>query len=195
MKRVFGAVLLVAVLASPCFAQQSTVEADIKRAVPYSRMLREFPSMTFEEYNDAVRTLARERTRQEVLQPQAAPAFDYLTPQYQTPPIELPSNRRQIYETPSYQPPSYSPPSSRTTYDWQSGNTYTTRKRYNGDTDVNGVNLNTGSTWNTTIKPNGSMNGTDSKMNPWTYDSRTKTYMNYGTGQMCVGEGAARTCF
>ena len=73
-----------------------------------------------------------------VPQPQAAPAFDYLTPQYQTPPIELPSNRRQIYETPSYQPPSYSPPSSRTTYDWQSGNTYTTRKRYNGDTDVTG---------------------------------------------------------
>ena len=60
---------------------------------------------------------------------------------------------------------------------------------------MNGMNLNTGSTWRTEIKPNGSMNGTDSKFNPWTYDANTKTYINYGTGKMCVGEGYARTCF
>jgi hypothetical protein len=41
----------------------------------------------------------------------------------------------------------------------------------------------------------GSMRGSDSKMNPWTYDAGSKTYMNLGTGKMCRGEGLARTCF
>jgi len=48
--------------------------------------------------------------------------------------------------------------------------------------------------WNTTIKPNGSMSGTDSNFNMWNYDAGSKTYMNYGIGKMCVGEGYARVC-
>jgi len=59
---------------------------------------------------------------------------------------------------------------------------------------VDGSNLNTGSMWNTTIKPNGSMSGTDSNFNMWNYDAGSKTYMNYGIGKMCVGEGYARVC-
>jgi hypothetical protein len=46
--------------------------------------------------------------------------------------------------------------------------------------------------WNTRIKPNGSMTGFDSNFNPWRYDSGSKTYMNFGTAEMCVGEGYAK---
>lgn len=86
-------------------------------------------------------------------------------------------------------------PDSGSTYDWRSGNRYRWRRDFNGDTRVNGMNLYTGSTWRQTIKPDGSMRGTDSMMNLWRYDSRTKTYMNFGTGEMCVGSGASRYCF
>jgi hypothetical protein len=189
MKKVLvGAVLLLVTLVNPVFAQQSATEAEIRRAVPYSRMLREFPDLTITEYNDVVRELAAQEARKR-------PAPLSQPHQYQQP--------RPLYRAPSYELPSLTPPptytapplpSSRTTYDWRSGNTYTTRKGFNGDTEVSGFNANTGSTWNTTIKPDGSMNGYDSKMNPWSYDATTGTYINYGTGKMCFGEGAARVC-
>lgn len=86
-------------------------------------------------------------------------------------------------------------PSSGSTYDWRSGNSYRWQRDFNGDTRVSGMNLYTGSMWRQTIKPDGSMTGTDSKMNPWRYDSKTKTYMNFGTGEMCVGSGASRYRF
>lgn len=81
--------------------------------------------------------------------------------------------------TPTYTAPKYS----------------NTRRRSNGDTVVNGFNYETGSTWNTTIKPNGSMNGLDGNLNPWSYDSRSGTYSNFGTGVTCFGKGALRTCY
>jgi hypothetical protein len=184
MKKVLlGAVLLVVTLVGPAFAQQTSTEAEIKRAVPYSRMLREFPEMTLAEYNDLVRQVSAKQARKQPPPPLSTPY------QYQS--------RRPTYRTPSYELPSLTTPplpSSRTTYDSRSGNTYTTRKRANGDTEVSGFNANTGSMWNTTVKPDGSMNGYDSKMNPWTYDAKTGNYFNYGTGKMCFGEGAARVC-
>ena len=84
---------------------------------------------------------------------------------------------------------------SRSVYDWQSGNMYTVTPGFGGGANVQGFNTNTGSMWNTRIDNRGNMNGMDSHMNPWSYDAGSKTYMNYGTGRMCVGEGYARTCF
>ena len=85
-------------------------------------------------------------------------------------------------------------PQTTTTYDWQSGSRYTTTTRPNGEATVRGYNYNTGATGNTTIKPDGKQRGTDAAGNPWTYNPATGSYMNYGTGQMCTGKGAARVC-
>jgi hypothetical protein len=88
----------------------------------------------------------------------------------------------------------YTAPDSGYTYDWRSGNSYTWSHGYDGTINVRGYNLNTGGMWNTTIEPNGSMHGFDSNTNYWTYDSRTGTYMNMGTGTICTGKGYARVC-
>jgi hypothetical protein len=58
----------------------------------------------------------------------------------------------------------------------QSGNTYSVTPHYNGGASVNGYNIQNGTTWNTEIDEHGNMNGLDSNINPWHYDSRTKTY-------------------
>ena len=84
---------------------------------------------------------------------------------------------------------------SGSSFDAWSGNSYRWNRDREGRTHVNGSNLYSGSQWRTTIKPDGSMRGMDSRMNPWSYDSRTRTYMNYGTGRMCTGRGYTRVCF
>ena len=54
--------VLIAVVVLPAYGQQRVdVEAEIKVAVPYTQMLIEFPAMTLEEYNAAVRAVASER--------------------------------------------------------------------------------------------------------------------------------------
>lgn len=116
----------------------------------------------------------------------------------------LPYRQPYVYTPPVYTPPVYAPyvlpasplltSQSGTSYDPRSGNTYTWRRQSNGDTRVDGFNVKTGVMWNTTIKPDGSMNGTDARRQPWTYDARTRTYQNFGTGKFCVGEGYARVC-
>lgn len=98
------------------------------------------------------------------------------------------------YQTPTYQTPTYQAPRTTTTYDWQSGNSYTTTTRPGGGANVNGYNMNNGSMWNTQIDPRGNQQGTDANGNMWNYNAGTKTYMNYGTGKMCTGEGYARIC-
>lgn len=85
-------------------------------------------------------------------------------------------------------------PRSGSSYDWQSGNSYHYRTDSYGNTTVNGYNLQNGTMWNSRIQPNGSQTGTDANGNYWTYDHRTKTYNNLGTGKMCVGEGYGRIC-
>lgn len=82
----------------------------------------------------------------------------------------------------------------KTTYDYQSGNLYTTSPTYNGGVRVQGSNMNTGAMWNAEIDRKGNQRGTDSSGNYWTYDQGSKTYMNLGTGKMCTGEGYARIC-
>jgi hypothetical protein len=186
-KVVIGVLLFVGCISAPSFAQNAAKEAEIQRAVPYSVMVRKDPTITYDQYLAAVRALAAEESQGRSTRPAA--------PIYQPPSTYSPA---PIYTPPAYVPPvrSYTAPrpESGTTYDWQSGNSYSWRHEPDGNTKVNGFNVNTGSIWNTTIKPNGSMNGSDSHMNPWTYDANTKTYMNFGTGKICVGEGAARVC-
>ena len=159
-------------------------------------MLRSNPDLTYEQYRQAVRELAKQdvagERRSTPMTPLPAPTYE--APRYTPPPAYTP---RSTYTPPvyTYTPPEIESPRSGSTYDWRSGNSYRWREDSSGNTRVDGMNLNTGSMWQTTIKPNGSMRGTDSNLNPWTYDSNSKTYFNYGTGKMCVGEGAARTCF
>jgi hypothetical protein len=57
---IFG--LLLTVWSAPVFAQQGTTEAEIKRQVPYSAMRRSMPGLTLQDYNRAVRDLARVQT-------------------------------------------------------------------------------------------------------------------------------------
>jgi len=108
--------------------------------------------------------------------------FTYTSPT--TPTISVPSATPRI-----------SAPSTSYSYDWKSGNRYTTTRNVDGTVTVNGSNLRTGSRWRTTIDSSGNMRGTDKNFNPWSYNRSTGMYINYGTGTMCVGQGAARTCF
>lgn len=99
-----------------------------------------------------------------------------------------------VYTTPTYQTytaPAYVPP--KTTYDYDTGNSYRTSRQADGTTKVRGTNLNTGSTWDTTIKTNGDMRGTDSNGDIWTYDKSTGSYSNTN-GKICTGTGASRIC-
>jgi len=79
------------------------------------------------------------------------------------------------------------------TYDYQSGNFYYWNNS-GGTTHLYGSNSSTGSNWNSTIRPNGNMNGTDSDGNYWNYNAGTKTYFN-SNGTTCFGSGALRTCY
>lgn len=79
-------------------------------------------------------------------------------------------------------------------YDWQTGNTYMWNSDSSGNTRVNGMNLETGSMWNTTIDRRGNQSGWDAGGNAWNYNNSTGAYFNYGTGTMCTGRGAARIC-
>jgi hypothetical protein len=84
----------------------------------------------------------------------------------------------------SSQPRRYDSRKSGSKYDWEAGSSYRWQTDPAGNTRVDGFNAETGSMWRATIKPDGSMRGTDSNGQPWTYDSRTGTYMNYGTGEV-----------
>jgi len=61
MRRMLGiCVALMVLVALPARAQQAT-EAEIRASVPYATMVREIPGLTLQDYNNAVRSLARER--------------------------------------------------------------------------------------------------------------------------------------
>lgn len=90
--------------------------------------------------------------------------------------------------------PVAAPPVPQSSYDWQSGNAYRTQPRPDGSTTVYGNNYGQGTSWQTTIKPDGRQTGTDADGNMWTYNPQTGTYLNLGTGKMCTGKGAARVC-
>lgn len=80
------------------------------------------------------------------------------------------------------------------TYDYRSGNVYNTEQNSDGSTDVRGYNLNTGSSWKTTIESDGDQRGYDSDGNYWKYNNSTGSYTNFGTGEFCTGRGAYRSC-
>jgi hypothetical protein len=73
MKRTSLALVLLALCAAPAFAQQeATIEAEIKRAMPYTRMLRVDPTLTIKDYNAVVRAVATQRANQQANEPQTA---------------------------------------------------------------------------------------------------------------------------
>ena len=84
---------------------------------------------------------------------------------------------------------------SGTGHDWYSGNSYYWNTDSEGKTTVHGFDTKTGAYWNATIEPDGDMRGYDSNYNPWSYDSRTGYYYNFGTGENCIGKGYVRTCY
>lgn len=75
---------------------------------------------------------------------------------------------------------------TRSKYDWNSGNAYNTTRSSNGATQMNGYNSNSGSTWQTNYNSNGNMSGQDKKGNSWDYNKSTGTYNNYGTGEVRI---------
>lgn len=89
-------------------------------------------------------------------------------------------------------------PQAHTEYDWRTGNRYEIEHHddaFEQDTHVKGYNVQTGSSWETTIDDDGDMRGRDADGNSWRYDEGSSLYQNYGTGKTCVGRGAARSCF
>jgi len=78
--------------------------------------------------------------------------------------------RHQIPQPPSYRSPSEFP------YDWRSENSDSVRR-----------GSPTGSLWQQN-RPDGPLSGFDKRGNPWTYDSKTRTYQNLGTGEVCQGQ-------
>ena len=84
---------------------------------------------------------------------------------------------------------------SGTGHDWYSGNSYYWNTDSEGKTTVHGFDTKTGAYWNATVEPDGDMRGYDSNYNPWSYDSRTGYYYNFGTGENCIGKGYVRTCY
>lgn len=85
------------------------------------------------------------------------------------------------------------PDSFGSTYDSQSGNWYHWHRGSSGETTVRGHNF-TGSSWTTTIEPDGDMRGRDSRGNYWRYNQSTGNYFNFGTGELCTGKGEDRVC-
>src|SRR5262249_33703509 len=116
--------------------------------------------------------------------PTAYPTF---SSQFSRPSLQAPPSSRPAYIEP-YRP------TSGSTFDWRSGNMYNWNRESDGTTQVHGHNINTGSMWRTTIEPDGSQHGFDADFNYWRYNAGSKMYINFGTGKMCFGEGAARTC-
>lgn len=80
------------------------------------------------------------------------------------------------------------------TYDWKTGNSYSTSQNIDGSTTVRGSNLSNGSTWTTTIEKDGTQRGRDTDGNYWKYNGDSGSYINYGTGKSCFGTGAAKVC-
>lgn len=86
------------------------------------------------------------------------------------------------------------PSFAESAYDYESGNHYRWNT-YGNTTHIYGNNSRTGSMWDTTIQPNGSMRGMDAERNYWTYDAPTGNYHNFGTGEHCYNIGNTRQCY
>ena len=79
--------ILIAVVALPAYGQQRVdTEAALKAAVPYTRMLLEFPDMTLEEYNAAVREVTGERGERVGMPAQPFMTIPQVSPRTASPP-------------------------------------------------------------------------------------------------------------
>ncbi|MEO7890998.1 MAG: hypothetical protein ABIW19_13435 [Vicinamibacterales bacterium] len=191
MKRMLLLVTLLLAVPTASHAQQTAKEALLRQMHSYLSMVREFPELSLADYEAAITEVAKKMVDED--RHPAAMAARPVTPRLPLPSLPRSDTpavpRTGLYE---YVPPS--PPTSGHTYDWRSGNVYNWTTSPTGSTTVRGMNMANGSIWNSTIKPDGSQTGTDKNLNYWTYNARTGTYMNMGTGQICTGQGAARLC-
>ena len=80
-------------------------------------------------------------------------------------------------------------------HDWFSGDSYYWNTDSKGNTNFHGFDTRTGKYWNATIEPDGDMRGYNTDYSPWSYDSATGYYYNFGTGERCIGKGYVRTCY
>jgi|GEM_PF-3405215 len=67
---------------------------------------------------------------------------------------------------------------SQWSFDLRSGNSY-----YRSRSSLYGSNWSTGSSWSTFYSPD-RMSGFDSRGNYWQYDYSTRSYLNFGTGEI-----------
>jgi hypothetical protein len=72
--------LFVVPLAPAAVAQQASTEAEIKQLVPYSRMLRENPTLSYDDCLPAVRALAKQIDREQGRQTLTTPIQPYSAP-------------------------------------------------------------------------------------------------------------------
>lgn len=66
------------------------------------------------------------------------------------------------------------------------GSVYLEGDTGNGGTYTQGINTRSNSAWSTTTEPDGSQYGIDSQGDTWSYDNQLDTYINHGTGEVCV---------
>ena len=84
--------VLIVVVALPAYGQQQVdVEAELRAALPYTRMLHDSPGLTLEQYNAAVRAVAAERvgvpTQLFMRAPQVSPIVPRVSRRITSPPF------------------------------------------------------------------------------------------------------------
>ena len=71
-------------------------------------------------------------------------------------------------------------------YNPHRGSVYTETETRDGGTYTQGINTQNNGTWSTTTEPDGSQYGIDSSGDTFSYDGELDTYINHGTGEVCV---------
>ncbi len=82
-------------------------------------------------------------------------------------------------------------------YDFNSGNSYfICTNEYTKKVEITGFNLTTDAYWTTIydIRKN-ALEGYDKNYNYWNYEDYDQSYYNYGTWEICYGEGEFRICY
>jgi hypothetical protein len=105
MRKLVLTCVTVLLFAVPAPAQtQFEKEAEIRRAVPYSRMLRESPDMTWLEYNQIVREVAKKQLREDLTGMRSAQPRAYTPPPTAYTPPPTAYTPRYTYTPPAYTP-------------------------------------------------------------------------------------------
>lgn len=78
----------------------------------------------------------------------------------------------------------------KNSYDYNSGNNYSTYNDGNGNSRTQGYNSRTGSQWSSQTNQSGIQSGYDSQNRYWTYNPQAKTYTR-SDGKYCSGVGTS----